>query len=265
MKAKTMGQPIGMNGCQSVGHDNYGRYWYTTESNQYSATMWLGHHRNEQPDHVTNVVVRAGRERNKPYLLCGARPNVAGPRQARCHVFPDTIPADGNPPVLLDVETPGQGIEPPRTVDHTEKPVTRQSDRPYLIWWLMMQQPSKDMIDELQPHDRDDIKQDLAIKYWRQSVKQEANGKRITNPAYYIAKEVSAWIGRNTATAQSGPLTQQQRDDAVDSLDAQRKASEESRLAKLEAELKIEQGRFAAALAAKQDAKQPKSLFCFKW
>lgn len=194
-----------------------------------------------------------------------ARPNVAGPRQARCHVFPDAIQADEQTPVLVDVETPGQHTEPPPTVDYTGRPVTRQSDRPYLIWWLMMQQPSKDMIDELQPHDRDDIKQDLALKYWRQSVKQEANGKRITNPARHIAKAVSAWIGRNTAMADGDPLTQQQREDAVDSLDAQRKASEESRLAKLEAELKIEQGRFAAALAAKRDAKQPKSLFCFKW
>jgi len=163
------------------------------------------------------------------------------------------------------VETPGQHTGPAATVDYSERPATRQADRPFLIWWLMMQDPSKEMIAELQPHDRDDIKQDLALKYWRQAVKQEANGKRISNPARHIAKEVSAWIGRNVETAQGDPLTRQQREDAVDALDAQRKASEESRLEKREAELKIEQGRFLAALTAERDSKNPESLYCFKW
>lgn len=128
-----------------------------------------------------------------------------------------------------------------------------------------MQQPSKDMIDELQPHDRDDIKQDLALKYWRQSVKQEANGKRITNPARHIANEVSSWIGKNKGTAQADPLTQQQREDAVDALDAQRKAAEESRLQALDKELAIVQARFHAATVAKLDAKKPEAVFCYKW
>ena len=195
-----------------------------------------------------------------------AQGNVSGPAQRTCRTFPDAITdRDEKPPVLEDVETPGQHDGPAPTVDYTGRPIPRQSDRPYLIWWLMNQQPAKEMIADLQPHDRDDIKQDLALKYWRQSVKQDANGNRITNPARYIAKEVSSWIGKNIETAQSDPLTQQQREDAVDALDAQRKASEESRLEKREAELKIEQGRFLAALTAKRDAKNPESLFCFKW
>jgi hypothetical protein len=121
------------------------------------------------------------------------------------------------------------------------------------------------MVSDLQLHDRDDLRQDMALKYWRQSVKQEANGKKITNPAWYIAKAVAEWIGQNTETATGDPLTRQQRLDAVDVLDAQRKASEESRLQKREAELKIEQARFLAALTAERDAKNPVSVFCFKW
>jgi hypothetical protein len=205
-----------------------------------------------------------GRQYDGPVFQV-AVPNVSGPPQTACHNFPDAIPDRDETPVLIDLETPGQHDGPAPTVDHTGRPVTRQSDRPYLIWWLMMQQPAKDMVAELQPHDRDDLRQDMAVKYWRQSVKQEANGKRITNPARYIAKAVAEWIGKNVETAQGDPLTQQQRDDAIDALDAQRKASEESRLEKREQELKIEQGRFLAALTAKRDAKNPESLFCFKW
>ena len=194
-----------------------------------------------------------------------AQGNISGPSQRTCRNFPDDRPDRDEPPHLEDVETPGQHSGPVPTVDYAGRPATRQEDRPYLIWWLMMQQPSKDMISELQPHDRDDIRQDLAIKYWRQSVKQEANGNRITSPGWVIAKAVSEWIGQNTGTAQADPLTQQQREDAIDAIDAQRKAAEESRLEALDKELAIVQARFYAATIAKLDAKNPEAVFCYKW
>lgn len=193
------------------------------------------------------------------------RGTVTGDRQSACHDFADVEPDRDEPPHLEDVETPGQHVGPAPTVDYSGRPATRQEDRPYLVWWLMMQQPAKDMVSELQPHDRDDIKQDLAIKYWRQAIKQERNENRITSPAWAIAKAVSEWIGKNKGTAQADPLTQQQREDAIDALDAQRKASEESRLQALDKELAIVQARFHAATVAKLDAKKPEAVFCYKW
>lgn len=232
---------------------------------EYQVPVRLGYRTQNQTERVALAVIRASKRMRAPNPMLAAIPNVTGPAQRTCRSFPDATIDRDEKPVLIDVEQPGQHSGPVPTVDYTGRPLTRQSDRPFLIWWLMNQQPSRDMIAGLQPHDRDDIKQDLALKYWRQSVKQEANGKRITNPARYIAEAVSDWIGKNTGTAQAEPLTRQQREDALDALDAQRKASEESRLEKQEAELKIEQGRFIAALTAKRDAKNPESLFCFKW
>lgn len=191
--------------------------------------------------------------------------NVSGPAQRTCRSFADVEPDRDEPPRLDDVETPGQHDGPALAVDYAGRPATRQEDRPYLIWWAMTQQPTRDMVAELQPHDRDDIKQDLALKYWRQAIKQERNGVRITNPVKHVAKAVSEWIGKNTGTAQADPLTQQQREDAVDALDAQRKAAEESRLEALDKELAIVQARFHAQTIAKLDAKKPETVFCFKW
>jgi|694.fasta_scaffold00458_91 hypothetical protein len=242
--------------------DNQGIPW---RCEQYEVRCRLGYRTENQSERVTLAVIRASKRMRYPHPMLSAVPNISGPRQTKCIDFPDAILDCGEPAIPGVVETPGQGIEPVPTVDHTGRPVPRQSDRPYLIWWLMNQQPCKDMVAELQPHDKDDLRQDMAVKYWRQSVKQEANGNRITNPARYIAKAVAEWIGENIETARGEPLTQQQREDAVDALDAQRKASEESRLEKREAELKIEQGRFIAALTAKRDAKNPESLYCFKW
>lgn len=232
---------------------------------QYEVRCHLGYRTQNQSERVTLAVIRASKRMRAPNPMLAAVPNVAGLRQTKCIDFPDAILDRDETPVLVDVETPGQHTGPAATVDHTDRPVTRQSDRPYLIWWAMMQQPAKDMVAGLQPHDRDDIKQDLALKYWRQAVKQEAAGKRITNPVPYVAKAVAEWIGKNIETATGEPLTRQQREDALDALDAQRKASEESRLEKREQELRIEQGRFIAALTAKRDAVKPESLYCFKW
>jgi hypothetical protein len=198
-------------------------------------------------------------------MNCNAVANVSGPSQRACHVFADAILDRDETPVLQDVETPGQHGGPVPTVDYAGRPETRQADRPYLVWWAMLQQPTKDMVGELQPHDRDDLKQDLALKYWRQAVRQEAAGNRITNPVPYVAKAVAEWIGKNTGTAEANPLTQQQREDAIDALDAQRKAAEESRLQALDIELAIVQARFHAAIIAKLDAKKPESVYCFKW
>jgi hypothetical protein len=241
--------------CESDRTENY---------EQYSVPIRLGHYRT-RPTNAAILVAIAAARKTPGGTIGKPVPNVTGQRQTVCHVFPDAIPDRDEQPHLEDVEAPGQHTGPVPTVDHTGRPVTRQSDRPYLIWWLMNQQPCRDMVSDLQLHDRDDLRQDMALKYWRQSVKQEANGKKITNPAWYIAKAVAEWIGKNIETAQGDPLTQQQRDDAVDALDAQRRASEESRLQKREAELKIEQARFLAALTAERDAKNPVSVFCFKW
>jgi hypothetical protein len=227
------------------------------------APIHLGHYRTRPTNAAILVAIAAARK--MPGGIGKAIANVSGTRQLTCRVFPDVEPDRDEQPRLEDVETPGQHDGPAPTVDYSGRPTTRQADRPYLIWWAMLHQPAKDMIAELQPHDRDDIRQDLAIKYWRQAVKQEAAGNRITNPVPFVAKAVSAWIGRNTGIAEVNPLTQQQREDAVDALDAQRKAAEESRLQALDAELAIVQARFHAATIAKLDAKKPESVFCFKW
>lgn len=265
MKAKTLGQPIGMNGCQSVGHDDYGRFWYTTELNEYPATVWFGHHRGTPDDDVYRVIIQAGRERNAPYPLCGARPNVTGPRQTRCHDFPDIGPDDDETPVLIDVETPGTEENPVPTVETADKP--RQESVPGLVWGAMAgNELISDLIRELQPHDRDDIRQDMALKYWRKAVRQELRGQRISNLTRWLTNDVLQWIGDRTDIATAGPLTKQQIEDANgDTLKLQRDQAEQSRLASLDHELSIEQARYAAEVEAKHRAAKPKAILAMQW
>lgn len=266
MRAKTLGQPIGMNGCQSVGHDDYGRFWYTTELNEYPATVWLGGYvRHGQKEHVTTAIIGACRKARSPHPIGGSVPNVTGSRQARCHDFPDVIQADEQTPVLEDVETPGTEETPVLTVETADSP--RQETVPGLVWGAMAgNELISDLVRELQPHDRDDIRQDMALKYWRKAVRQELRGQRISNLTKWLTNDVRQWIGERTDIATAGPLTKQQIEDAKgDTIKLQREQAEQSRLASLDHELTIEQARYAAEVEAKHRAAKPKAILAMQW
>lgn len=192
-----------------------------------------------------------------------ARPNVSGQRQTKCHDFPDVEPDDPETPVLDDVE-PVSDDSPLDTVETSGSP--RQETVPYLVWFCLTKTPIKEMIAELQPHDRDDIRQDMVLKYWRKAVRQELRGDRIQGLTKWLTADVRQWIGERTDIATSEPLTKQQIDDAKgDTLLLQRSASEESRLEKLEHDLRIVQSQFAADVEAAKRAKQPKAILALKW
>lgn len=195
---------------------------------------------------------------------CDAIPNVSGQRQTKCHDFTDVEPDEPEPTILEDVETPGNVETPLDTVETSGSP--RQDGVQYLVWSCLTKTPIKEMIAELQPHDRDDLRQDLALKYWRKAVRQELRGQRISNLTKWLTADVRQWIGERTDIAVGEPLTKQQIDDAKgDTLLLQRSASEESRLQGLEHDLRIVQSQFAADVEAAKRAKQPKAILALKW
>lgn len=254
---------IGNIGSQSAGIDRH--FWYTMGGDEYEVTSWLGGYvRHGQKEQVTMAIIAACRKARSPYPICGSVPNVSGQRQTKCHDFPDIEPDDPETPVLEDVE-PLDNDPPVETVDCADSP--RQETVPYLVWGAMKENAAiSDMVRELQPHDRDDLRQDMAMKYWRKAVRQELRGDRIQGLTKWLTADVRQWIGERTDIATSEPLTKQQIDDAKgDTLLLQRSASEESRLEKLEHELRIEQSRFAAEIEAAKRAKQPKQLLALKW
>lgn len=233
---------------------------------QQSVSLWIGHHRNEVADNVVNTVIKAGRERNSPYPLCGSVPNVTGQRQTECHDFPDIEPdePDEPEPTILDDVEPVSDDSPVDTVETSDSP--RQESVPRLVWGCLNSTAIAEMIAELQPHDRDDLRQDMAIKYWRKAVRQELRGQRISNLTKWLTADVVQWIGERTDIATSEPLTKQQIDDAKgDTLLLQRSASEESRLEKLEHDLRIVQSQFAAEIEAKHRSRKPKAILALKW
>ena len=192
-----------------------------------------------------------------------ALPNVSGPRQAKCHDFPDVEPDEPETPVLEDVETPCDD-SPVGTVETSGSP--RQDGVQYLVWSCLTKTPIAEMISELQPHDRDDLRQDMAMKYWRKAVRQELRGQRISNLTKWLTQDVRQWIGERTDIAVGEPMTKQQIDDAKgDTLLLQRSASEESRLEKLEHELRIVQSQFAAEIEAKHRQAKPQAILALKW
>ena len=193
-----------------------------------------------------------------------ALPNVSGQRQTKCIDFPDIEPDRDEQPVLDDVETPGIVETPLDTVETSGSP--RQDGVQYLVWSCLTKTPIAEMITELQPHDRDDLRQDMAMKYWRKAVRQELRGQRISNLTKWLTADVRQWIGERTDIATSEPLTKQQIDDAKgDTLLLQRSASDESRLEKLEHDLRIEQSRFAAEIEAKHRQAKPQAILALKW
>ena len=225
-----------------------------------SVRCWLGHHRNEQPDHVTDVVIRAGRGRNKPYPLCGSVPNVSGPRQTRIHEFPGNQPDTPEPTILDDAEAPGDEETPSPTVDDIP---ARCDNVPGMVWGAMASSDIiSSLIRELQPHDRDDIRQDMALRYWRKALRQELRGVRPQGLSRYLTADVLQWIGQNTETAVSEPQTAEEREEGREAL---LKASQESRLESLEHELQIEQARFAAKIEAKRRAAKPQAILAIQW
>ena len=268
---------IGNTGCQSVGIDRH--FWYTTGGDEYEVTSWLGGYvRHGQKEQVTTAIIAACRKARSPYPICGSVPNVTGPRQTTCHDFPDIEPDDPETPVLEDVETPSDE-SPLDTVEQSGSP--RQDGVQYLVWSCLTKTPIAEMIAELQPHDRDDIRQDLALKYWRKAVRQELRGHRISNLTKWLTADVRQWIGERTDTAIAGPETKAETEErkailscpiggtktptADDSAAVQREKSTESRLAMLDHELRIEQSRFAAEIEAKHRAAKPKAILALKW
>lgn len=233
---------------------------------EYQVPSWLGGYvRHGQKEHVTLAIIAACRKARTPYLIGGSVPNVTGQRQARCHDFPDIGPADVETPVLSDVETPGTEETPVPTVETADKP--RQETVPGLVWGAMAgNELISDMVRGLQPHDRDDIRQDMALKYWRKAVRLELRGQRISNLTKWLTNDVRQWIGERTDIATSEPLTKQQIEDAKgDSLKLQRDQAEQSRLASLDHELAIEQARYAAEVEAKHRAAKPKAILAMQW
>lgn len=232
---------------------------------EYEVTSWLGGYvRHGQKEQVTMAIIAACRKSRSPYPIGGAVPNVSGQRQTTCHDFPDVEPDEPEPTILDYVETPGNVDSPVETVETSDSP--RQDGVQYLVWSCLTKTPIVEMIAELQPHDKDDLRQDTALKYWRKAVRQELRGQRISNLTKWLTADVRQWIGERTDIATSEPLTKQQIDDAKgDTLLLQRSASEESRLEKLEHDLRIEQSRFAAEIEAAKRAKQPKAILALKW
>lgn len=235
--------------------------WGTYE---YEVTSWLGGYvRHGQKEQVTMAIIAACRKARSPYPICGSVPNVTGQQQTTCHDFPDIEPDEPEPTILEDVETLDND-SPVDTVGPSGSP--RQDGVQYLVWSCLSKTPIAEMIAELQPHDRDDLRQDMALKYWRKAVRQELRGQRISNLTKWLTQDVRQWIGERTDIATSEPLTKQQIDAAKgDTLLLQRSASEESRLEKLEHELRIEQSRFAAEIEAKHRAAKPRAILALKW
>lgn len=204
--------------------------------------------------------------------------NVTGQRQTTCHDFPDIEPEEPEPTILDDVE-PLDNDPPLDTVDCADSP--RQESVPRLVWGCLNSTAIVEMISELQPHDRDDLRQDMAMKYWRKAVRQELRGQRISNLTKWLTADVVQWIGERTDIAIAGPETKAETEErqailncpiggtktptADESAAAQREKSTESRLAMLDHELRIEQSRFAAEIEAKHRAAKPKAILTLKW
>ena len=207
-----------------------------------------------------------------------ARSNVSGPRQTKCHDFPDIEPDEPEPTILEDVE-PVSDEPPLDTVETSGSP--RQDGVQYLVWSCLTKTPIAEMVAELQPHDRDDLRQDMAMKYWRKAVRQELRGQRISNLTKWLTADVRQWIGERTDIAIAGPETKAETEErkailscpiggtktptADESAAVQREKSTESRLAMLDHELRIEQSRFAAEIEAKHRAAKPKAILALKW
>jgi hypothetical protein len=149
----------------------------------------------------------------------------------------------------------------------TVNELPRLENVPLLIWGIMANsKPITEMISGLQSHDRDDLRQDISLQYWRKALRLDCRGAKVSNLTKWLVKDISQWIGARSETAVGDPMTRQQIEDSLsDPLSLQRSVSEESRLQKLDAELAIVQAQFAADVAVVQRAKHPKTLCTVLW
>lgn len=206
---------------------------------------------------LTHMVGNVKRTFN-PYSLSGT-PNVSGPRQKAEHRFPDTNVAEDDRPALPSEPEASTIV----TTLPSERYAVRQEDIYYQVRWLLMSGDSpihrqmQDLCDGLQPHDRDDMRQDLCVQHWRRAVAAEYRGIRKYSVGKWLIGDVRRWIGRNIAgntecTANADPL----------SAEELRTLSLKSRSATIDKELANEQ---AASLAAMAKAKPPAPVISFSW
>lgn len=118
--------------------------------------------------------------------------------------------------LLQDDETPlDDPSGPPTTGETFETPVeapatqnahglpSRGEDTLFLTWWLLMSEDSpvyqtiRDMTASLQYQDRQDMRQDVALKTWQRAMSAELDGRKARINGQAVRRLVEQWLTRN--------------------------------------------------------------------
>jgi hypothetical protein len=153
-----------------------------------------------------------------------AIPNVTGPPQRHIVTGKDTAPIVEVFYAILEQlqeqeETTDDQSGPPVTCEQFEAPqeaVERQAahqlhqrgeDVLYITWWLMLSEDSsisqliRDMSSNIQYQDKQDMRQEVALRAWIRHIRAEQQGKRAVINGLAIRRLVQQWLEREGKAA----------------------------------------------------------------
>lgn len=140
---------------------------------------------------------------------CDARPNVSGPPQRAEIAIDEEKETAGD---VAGLPTTCEQFEPPQTATERQPAhdlPTRGEDTLFLTWWLLMSDDSpisdivRDMTADLQYQDRQDMRQDVAMRAWQRSLNAELRGKRACINGQAIRRLIEQWLERNGKAPQA--------------------------------------------------------------
>lgn len=132
-----------------------------------------------------------------------ARPNVTGPRQTRCHDFPDVLPVE-QPEAVRD--DPGESAERPASTTTGEALPVRGEDAYWRTRWFLVSEDSPlydwlaDVTSTMQTADRQDMRQDVCMTSWQYSVSAQYRGGRGVPSARSVRTLAERWLKRHDKT-----------------------------------------------------------------